>query len=164
MTRRKTLTTKQLLLGTARLKSVRQGIRGVLNSTDTRRVRSQGTGSLGFRATRFFTLLHFQFVASLLNGLPHVADHVSCFTHSSFQIISNYGILVINILALSRVFFFQFTFFGQNPIKPCMHTADTITTDRYLTKCFVQIIIYYRLILLFPESTKGGCSNRCKKC
>lgn len=106
-----------------------------IKPTDTRHARSQWTGSLGFGATWFFILLHSQFLASLLNALPHVADHVSCFTHSSFKIISNYSILVINILALSRVFFL-FTFIGQNPIKAFMPTADIITTDQISYQMF----------------------------
>lgn len=108
---------------------------GVLKSTDTRRARSQWIGSLGFGVTWFFILLHSQFVAFLLNALPHVADHVSCFTHSSFKITSNYSILVINILALSKVIFL-FTFIGQNPIKPFMPTADIITTDQISYQMF----------------------------
>lgn len=52
------------------------------------------------------------------------------------KIISNYSILVINSLALSRVFLFKFTFIGQNSIKPCMHTADIITTDQISYQMF----------------------------
>lgn len=46
VTRRGNLTKQQLLLRTLRLNLVRQGIRSVLKSTDTRCARSEWIGSL----------------------------------------------------------------------------------------------------------------------